>query len=334
MNAPLLEVRGLKKYFPVRKNMLWSRQATVRAVDDVSFAVMPSETIGLVGESGCGKTTLGRVISLLLRPTAGKITFDGRVITGLRGRALHRYRHSLQIIFQDPYSSLNPRKTVFDIVLTGIRAFGIVKTKKALMDKAEALLTLVGLSPQYLHHYPHEFSGGQRQRISIARTLAVNPRLVICDEPVSALDVSIQAQILNLLNELKQQLSLSYIFISHDLSVVKYLSDRIFVMYRGKIVEKAAAAELFARTAHPYSKALISAIPEPVINQTKKTIILKGDVTTPVGAIEGCCFRERCYMAQAVCRTTSPPDREIHPGHFSCCHFAEQVAPPAGGGKS
>jgi oligopeptide/dipeptide ABC transporter ATP-binding protein len=325
MPAELLAVKELKKYFPVRKGLLLSPRTYVHALDGVSFTVGSKQTIGLVGESGCGKTTLGRVLVNLEKPTAGEIYFKGENISSFKSGQWRDYRKKVQFIFQDPYSSLNPRKTVYEIITTGIRSFGLVKGRKALQEKAAELLELVGLSAQYYHHYPHEFSGGQRQRLSIARALALSPELCICDEPVSALDVSIQAQILNLLNDLKERFNLSLIFISHDLAVVKHVSDMIFVMYRGKIVEKAPAAALFSHTAHPYTKALISAIPLPTIEQQIERIILKGDVTTPVGPLSGCCFRERCYMPEEICKVQDPPAREMGPQHLSHCHFAERI---------
>jgi len=325
MNDLLLEVKALKKYFPIRKNIFFSKKTFVHAVDDVAFLLKQGQTVGLVGESGCGKTTLGRLIALLEKPTAGNIIFKQENIATLKKRELKEYRKSVQLIFQDPYSSLNPRKTVYEIITTGIRSFRLIKTRKEIREKAALLLELVGLSTEYLNNYPHEFSGGQRQRISIARALALSPKLLICDEPVSALDVSIQAQILNLLNSLKHKLNLAYIFISHDLAVVRHVSDQIFVMYRGKIIEKAPALDLFKNTTHPYSKALISAIPEATLKKEKGRIILKGDVTTPVGKIKGCCFAERCYMAKKLCREESPEEREINPGHFTSCHFSEKV---------
>ncbi len=325
MAIDLLAVKELKKYFPVRKNILFGRKTYIHAVDGVSFAIGPQQTVGLVGESGCGKTTLGRSLVNLEKPTAGVIHYKGKNTAHFKRREWHEYRKAVQFIFQDPYSSLNPRKTVYEIITTGLRSFGLLRSKKELTRRAGELLELVGLSAQYCHHYPHEFSGGQRQRLSIARALALSPDLLICDEPVSALDVSIQAQILNLINGLKQQFKLSYIFISHDLAVVKHVSDVIFVMYRGKIVEKAPSASLFAHTGHPYSKALISAIPLPTLKRQKERIILKGDVSTPVGEMTGCCFRDRCYMAQEICALQDPSFKKVAADHTAACHFAEQV---------
>jgi oligopeptide transport system ATP-binding protein len=322
MSSDILDVKNLKKYFPVQKNIFFSKKAFVHAVDGVSFTIRAGQTVGLVGESGCGKTTLGRTLVHLEKPTAGEILYKGKNTASFRRGEWHEYRKAVQFMFQDPYSSLNPRKTVYEIVSTGLRSFGLLHSKKELSGRVEELLKLVGLSPQYCHHYPHEFSGGQRQRISIARALALKPDLLICDEPVSALDVSIQAQVLNLLNGLKKQFNLSLIFISHDLAVVKHVSDLIFVMYRGKIVEKAPSASLFSHTGHPYSKALISAIPEPKIGKQKKRIILKGDVATPVGEMTGCCFRDRCYMAQEICECEHPPAKRVAPHHTAFCHFA------------
>jgi oligopeptide transport system ATP-binding protein len=325
MAHEFLAVSGLKKHFPLQKSLLARRKTYVHAVDGVSFDLGREQTVGLVGESGCGKTTLGRLLVNLEKPTAGEIMYKGRSTADFSGGDWHAYRRAVQFIFQDPYSSLNPRKTVYDIITTGIRSFGLLRTGKERTERAAELLELVGLSAQYIHHFPHEFSGGQRQRISIARALALSPELLICDEPVSALDVSIQAQILNLLDGLKKRLGLSLIFISHDLAVVKYVADLIFVMYRGKIMEKAPASRLFSHTAHPYSKALISAIPQPILTKQKQRIRLEGDVTTPVGAVSGCCFRERCYMAREICARVEPPFKKMAAGHYSSCHFAEQV---------
>lgn len=326
MANDILTVKNLKKYFPVQKNIFFSKKTFVYAVDGVSFSIRTKQTIGLVGESGCGKTTLGRTLVHLEKPTAGEILYRGKNIAYFKRREWHEYRRAVQFMFQDPYSSLNPRKTVYEIVSTGLRSFGLLRSKKELTGRVEELLELVGLSSQYCHHYPHEFSGGQRQRISIARALALAPDLLICDEPVSALDVSIQAQVLNLLNRLKEQFNLSLIFISHDLAVVKHVSDVIFVMYRGKIVEKAPSASLFARTGHPYSKALISAIPEPKIGKVKERIILKGDVSTPMGEMKGCCFRDRCYMAREICARQEPPAKKVAVNHIAYCYFTEKVS--------
>jgi oligopeptide transport system ATP-binding protein len=322
MSSDILAVKNLKKYFPVQKNMLFGKKTFVRAVDGVSFSIRAGQTIGLVGESGCGKTTLGRTLVNLEKPTAGQIYYKGKNIASFKYSEWYEYRKGVQFVFQDPYSSLNPRKTVLDIVTTSLRSSNLLYSKIKLTRRTEELLELVGLSAQYCHHYPHEFSGGQRQRISIARALALSPELLICDEPVSALDVSIQAQVLNLLNRLKDQFHLSLIFISHDLAVVKHVSDIIFVMYRGKIVEMAPSASLFAHTGHPYSKALISAIPEPKIGKQKKRIILKGDVSAPVGEMKGCCFRDRCYMAEEICAREEPPAKQVAPHHTASCHFA------------
>ncbi len=326
MADELLAVEAVKKYFPIQKSLLSRQKTYVHAVDGLSFAIGRTRTIGLVGESGCGKTTLGRLLVNLEKPTAGEILYHGMSTSRFSGREWQDYRKKVQFIFQDPYSSLNPRKTVYEIITTGIRSFRLLRTAKERMARAAELLELVGLSAQYTHHYPHEFSGGQRQRISIARALALSPELLICDEPVSALDVSIQAQILNLLNGLKKRFGLSFIFISHDLAVVKYVADIIIVMYRGKIMEKASSSRLFSHTAHPYSRALISAIPQPVLTRQKKRIILQGDVTTPVGSISGCCFRERCYMAEEICAREEPSFKQMADGHYSSCHFARRVA--------
>ncbi|MBN2532406.1 MAG: ABC transporter ATP-binding protein [Spirochaetales bacterium] len=325
MSIPIIEVKKLKKYFPVRANILFMQKEYIRAVENVSFKIYPQETVGLVGESGCGKTTIGRMIVHLEQPTRGDIYYTGENTRRFRGKQLKAYRKKIQYIFQDPYSSLNPRKIVYNIISMGLRNFHIIKDNRKRKEKVSEILEQVGLPPDYLFNYPHEFSGGQRQRISIARTIAVKPDLIICDEPVSALDVSIQAQVINLLKELKNELYLSILFISHDLALVKHISDRILVMYRGYIVESAPSASLFENTSHPYTKALISAIPEPGLDAHKGRIILKGDVTAVTGEIKGCCFEDRCYMSRDICKREPPLGRQLIPGHVSYCHFAEKV---------
>lgn len=325
MSVPVIEVKNLKKYFPIRTNILFMKKEYIRAVENVSFKIYPQETVGLVGESGCGKTTIGRMIIRLEKPTNGEIYYKGENTARFRGIKLKAYRKKIQFIFQNPYSSLNPRKIVYNIISMGMRNFHLIRERKKRKAKTSELLKQVGLPADYLYNYPHEFSGGQRQRISIARTIAVKPDLIICDEPVSALDVSIQAQIVNLLRELKNELYLSVLFISHDLALVKHISDRILVMYRGYIVESASSASLFENTAHPYTKALISAIPEPRPDAHKGRIILKGDVTAVKGEIKGCCFVDRCYMSQDICKRESPLGRQLIQGHVSYCHFAEKV---------
>ncbi len=302
----LLEVRNLVKYFPITKGFIFQRQVgAVKAVDDVSFTIRRGETLGLVGESGCGKTTTGRVILRLMEPTSGEAYFEGRNIFTLAKEELRRMRRDMQIIFQDPYSSLNPRMTVGDIVGEPLEIHNLARGKDK-VRRVQELLEVVGLSPYHANRYPHEFSGGQRQRIGIARALAVNPKLIICDEPVSALDVSIQAQVLNLLGELQKEFGLTYLFIAHDLSVVKHISDRIAVMYLGRIVEVATVDQLFENPQHPYTEALLSAVPIPDPAMRRERIILPGDVPSPVNPPKGCRFHTRCLYAQASCRVDDP----------------------------
>ncbi|TMI71256.1 MAG: dipeptide ABC transporter ATP-binding protein [Bacillati bacterium ANGP1] len=302
----LLDVRSLVKHFPITKGFIIQRQVgAVKAVDGVSLTIRRGETLGLVGESGCGKTTLGRVILRLMEPTSGEAYFEGRNIFKLTKEDLRRLRRDMQIIFQDPYSSLNPRMTVGDIIGEPLEIHNLAHGKEK-VRRVQELLEVVGLSPYHMNRYPHEFSGGQRQRIGIARALAVNPKLIICDEPVSALDVSIQAQVLNLLEELQKEFGLTYLFIAHDLSVVKHISDRIAVMYLGRIVEVAVADELFANPQHPYTEALLSAVPIPHPGLRRERIILPGDVPSPVNPPSGCRFHTRCLYAQDSCRVNDP----------------------------
>ncbi len=327
-NRLLLEVKNLKKYFPVRRGVFRRTVGWVKAVDDVSFFIREGETLGLVGESGCGKTTCGRTILRLIEPTAGEVLFhlDDRTIPvfKLRGRALKELRREMQIIFQDPYSSLNPRMTIGDIVGEPLLVHGLARGKE-LRERVAQLLEAVGLNPQYMKRYPHEFSGGQRQRIGIARALALDPKLIIADEPVSALDVSIQAQVLNLMEDLQDQFGLTYLFIAHDLSVVKHISDRVAVMYLGKLVEMAETEELFRFPKHPYTEALMSAVPIPDPDYQKERIILQGDVPSPVNPPSGCYFHPRCPYAKEVCSKEAPPFRDIGGEHYVACHFAEQL---------
>lgn len=324
----LLEVRNMQKYFPVRRGVLRRVVAHVKAVDGVSFFIREGETLGLVGESGCGKTTAGRVILRLLEPTSGEIIFhrDGKGIdiAKLSNRAMKPLRREMQIIFQDPYSSLNPRMTIGDIIGEPlvVHRVGTAAEREA---RVKELLEAVGLNPQYVKRYPHEFSGGQRQRIGIARALALGPKLIICDEPVSALDVSIQAQVLNLLEDLQKEFGLTYLFIAHDLSVVRHISSRVAVMYLGKIVEMAETEELFRNPKHPYTEALLSAVPVPDPAYQRERIILKGDVPSPVNPPSGCYFHPRCSYAQPVCKEQEPPFVDIGGEHFAGCHLSTML---------
>jgi oligopeptide transport system ATP-binding protein len=328
----LLRVDGLRMYFPITEGMIIERHVgDVRAVDGVSFELRRGETLGLVGESGCGKSTTGRAIVRLYRPTDGRIEFDGLDITSLAGDKLRRMRRRMQMIFQDPYSSLNPRMNVAGIVGEPLEIHGIGSPRER-RERVRELLGVVGLNPDFGVRYPHEFSGGQRQRIGVARALAVNPELIVADEPISALDVSIQAQIINLLERLQGQFGLTYLFIAHDLSVVRHISDRIAVMYLGKIVELASSRDLYREPLHPYSVALLSAIPipDPVIEVKRRRIILHGDVPSPANPPSGCRFHPRCWLRERLgnperCSQEDPPMRDLAPGHQVACHFAEEV---------
>ncbi|GLX96983.1 dipeptide ABC transporter ATP-binding protein [Herbidospora sp. NEAU-GS84] len=326
MTETILSVEGLEKHFPVTKGLFKSQVGAVKAVDGISFDVRKGETLGLVGESGCGKTTTGRLITRLIEPTGGKITFEGHDITHMKQGKLRPLRRDMQMIFQDPYSSLNPRHTVGAIVGAPFRIQGIETeqgTKKAVQD----ILELVGLNPEHYNRYPHEFSGGQRQRIGIARTLALKPKLIIADEPVSALDVSIQAQVVNLLEDLQNELDLTYVVIAHDLSVVRHISDRVAVMYLGKIVEVGERAGLYGSPMHPYTNALLSAvpIPDPKQREGRERIRLTGDVPSPLNPPPACRFHTRCWKAQEICKTQEPPLAELAPGHAVACHFPENA---------
>ncbi|HVN11851.1 MAG TPA: dipeptide ABC transporter ATP-binding protein [Kineosporiaceae bacterium] len=324
----LLAVSGLQKYFPITKGLFRRQVGAVKAVDGIDFTVRRGETLGIVGESGCGKTTTGRLVTRLAEPTGGTITFEGRDISHLSQRALRPLRHDIQIIFQDPYSSLNPRHTVGAIVaapyyLQGVKPQGGIK--KAVQDQLE----LVGLNPEHYNRYPHEFSGGQRQRIGVARALALRPKLIVADEPVSALDVSIQAQVVNLLEDLQDELDLTYMIIAHDLSVVRHISDRVAVMYLGKIVELGQRDQVYQTPMHPYTTALLSAVPlpDPSRREQRERILLHGDVPSPINPPPACRFHTRCWKAQEICRTVEPPLRELRPGQRVACHFPENSPP-------
>jgi len=324
MSDVLLEVRNLVKHFPVGGGMFGDPVATVRAVDDVSFSVRRGETVGLVGESGCGKTTTGRCILQLERPTSGQILFEGTDLTTLPAEELRVLRRRIQVIFQDPYSSLNPRMTIGQILAEPLKVHRIIPEKAARAERVQALLAQVGLLPQHAGRYPHQLSGGQRQRVGIARALATEPSLIICDEPVSALDVSIQAQIINLLEELQTRLGLTYLFIAHDLSVVRHISDRVVVMYLGKIAEVADRTALYEAPVHPYTRALLSAvpIPDPKLEAKREHTVLRGEVPSPLNPPTGCVFHPRCPIAEPRCSAEIPLLREIHPEHRGACHLA------------
>jgi oligopeptide/dipeptide ABC transporter ATP-binding protein len=326
MPEPLLKVEGLKKYFSVaRKHGLRTVRETVRAVDGIDITVSEGETLGLVGESGCGKSTAGRAILHLIKPTAGSVVFEGQNLSRMSEGEMRSLRKDMSIVFQDPMSALDPRMMVGDIVTEPLRAHGLVKPRRERLARARTLLEQVGLRPEFAERYPHEFSGGQRQRIGIARAIATEPKLIILDEPISALDISVRAQILNLLEDLQEQRGLAYLFIAHDLSVVRHTCDRVAVMYLGVIVEEGPSESVFANPLHPYTRALLASVPVPDPSRRPDRALLEGDVPTAVAIPSGCRFRTRCPMAEEVCAREVPPLRVIRPTHVSACHFAERL---------
>jgi oligopeptide transport system ATP-binding protein len=321
----LLKVENLKMHFPIFRGVFRRQVGEIKAVDGVSFDVIRGETLGLVGESGCGKSTVGRTILQLYRPTAGSVWLDGEDLSKIHGKALRQRRRKMQMIFQDPYASLNPRMTIGEIVGEPLEVHDIVRGKEK-SDRIAYLLQVVGLNPLYAGRYPHEFSGGQRQRVGIARSLALDPSFIVCDEPISALDVSIQAQVVNLLEDIQQKMGLTYLFIAHDLSMVRHISNRVAVMYLGKLMELADQIEIYIDPLHPYTQALLSAIPipDPVLEEKRQRVILTGDVPSPANPPPGCVFHTRCMYAEQICTDKVPDWREAHAGHWVACHFAER----------
>jgi oligopeptide/dipeptide ABC transporter ATP-binding protein len=323
-NNILLDIQGLKMYFPITQGIIIQRHiGDIKAVDGISFFIRRGETLGLVGESGCGKSTTGRAILQLYRPTAGRVFFHNEDLTALKGEALRRKRRQMQMIFQDPYASLNPRMTVGNIIGEPLEVHHIGANRAEQRERVQDLLRVVGLNPYFVNRYPHEFSGGQRQRIGVARALAVNPEFIVCDEPISALDVSIQAQIINLLEDLQAEFNLTYLFIAHDLSVVRHISDRVAVMYLGKLAEMASRDELYSNPLHPYTQALLSAvpIPDPAVEEKRRRIILEGDVPSPANPPKGCNFCTRCPRVMDICREVDPEFRDMGDGHWVACHL-------------
>ncbi|WP_249027813.1 ABC transporter ATP-binding protein [Blastococcus saxobsidens] len=322
----LLDVKDLKKHFPLTQGIVFKRTVGhVRAVDGVNLTLRRGETLGLVGESGCGKSTVSKLLVALEKPTSGQILYKGDDVAKMGGRALKQYRREVQIIFQDPYASLNPRMTVGDIVAEGWSVHADIAPRKGRLQRTQELMERVGLNPDFVNRYPHQFSGGQRQRIGIARALALQPEIIVCDEPVSALDVSVQAQVVNLLEDLQDDFGLSYLFIAHDLSVVRHISDRVAVMYLGSVVEEGTDAQVYTAASHPYTQALLSSVPvhEPHLRGLKERILLEGDVPSPANPPSGCRFRTRCWKAQDICATEAPALVDRGQGHPSACHFAE-----------
>lgn len=317
-NKPLLKVQNLCKYFPIRSGWLRKDVAHLKAVDGVSFTIHSGEIVGIVGESGCGKSTAARAAIRLIEPTSGNIEFEGRQLLSLNPNEMRNVRKEIQIVFQDPYASLNPRKTIGESIGEALFYHGLVKDRKEQNERVIDILKRISLSPEVIDRYPHQFSGGQQQRICIGRAIAMNPKLIVCDEAVSALDVSVQAQILNLLRELKETMGLSYLFISHDLNVVRYLCDRVIVLYLGKVVESAPTEELFSNPQHPYTKALLSATPKSYPGQNKSRIVLKGEIPSPISPPSGCSFRTRCPFVQPIC-LNPPPDKTLDQGHIYRC---------------
>ena len=330
---PLLEVNHLKKLFPVKSGLLSREKKFIRAVDDVSFKLMPKETLGVVGESGCGKSTMGRSVLRLIQPTEGEILYKGKDFMKASGAELRKMRSDMQIIFQDPYASLNPRMTVGEVIAEPLNIQKTYSSKEETREHVLEAMKVVGINPKYYNRYPHEFSGGQRQRIGIARSIVLHPSLIVCDEPVSALDVSIQSQVLNLLRDLQESMGMAYIFISHNLSVIRHISDRVMVMYLGHVVEMADKDELFKDPLHPYTQALMSAIPLPERHSKRKKIILQGDLPSPVNQPSGCIFHTRCFMAQDICSKEKPELRDMGNGHMCACHFCGKMEKGICGGK-